>query len=48
VQVHDAGLAAHQSADMRFGGDAQQFIEGRLAAAMVADRQFADAEYRAR
>ena len=46
MQMDDAGLAAHQAADMRLGGDAQQFVEGRLAAAVVADGQFADADQR--
>ena len=44
VQVHDAGLAAHQPADVRLGRDAQQLVQRRLARAMVADRHLADAD----
>jgi hypothetical protein len=44
VQVDDAGLAAHQAGHMRLGGEPQQFVEGRLAGTVVADRQFADAD----
>ena len=44
VQVQDAGLARDQPGDVRIARDAQQLVESRLAGAMVADRQFADAD----
>ena len=46
VQMQDAGLAGHHAGDMAFGCDPQQLIERRLARAMVADRDFADADQR--
>ena len=44
VQVHDAGLSGHEPADVRVAGDPEQLVERRLAGAVVADRQLADAE----
>ena len=44
VQVHDAGLPAHEPAHVRVARHAEQLVERRLARAMVADRQLADAE----
>ena len=42
VQVHDAGLAAHQPAHVRLRGEPQQVVQRGLARAMVADRHLAD------
>ena len=42
MQVHNSGLAAHQPAHVRLGRNAEQFIECRLARAMVADGHLAD------
>ena len=46
MQMQHSGLAGHQSGDVRLGRDADEFIEGRLAGAVVADRQLADADHR--
>ena len=46
VQVQDAGLARHEAGDVAFGCDSQQLVERRLARAVVADRDFADADQR--
>ncbi len=44
VEVKDARLPAHQSAHVRVGRDAQQLVLGRLAGAVIADRQLTHAE----
>ena len=46
MQVQHAGLAGHEAGHVGIGGETENFIEGRLARAVVADRQFADAEQR--
>ncbi len=44
VKVHDAGLSRHQPADVGVAGDPEQLVQRRLAGAVVADRQLADAQ----
>ena len=44
VQVHDAGLAGHQSADVGIAGNPEQLVQRGLAGAVVADRQLAHAQ----
>ena len=46
VQMQDAGLAGHQAGDVGIGRETQNLVEGRLARAVIADREFADAEQR--
>ena len=46
MQMQHAGLAGHQARHMGLGSDPQEFIEGRLAGAVVADRQLAHADHR--
>ena len=46
MQMQDAGLAGHHASDMALGGDSQQFVQRGLARAMIADRDFADADQR--
>ena len=46
VQVQHAGFAGHEAGHVGIGGETENLIEGRLARAVIADREFADAEQR--
>ncbi len=46
VEVQHAGFAGHEAGHVGIGGETENFIEGRLARAVVADREFADPEQR--
>src|SRR6185295_11491417 len=44
MKVHHAGLSGHEPPDVRVARHPEQLVERRLAGAVVADRQLADAE----
>ena len=46
MEVQHAGLAGHETGHVGIGGETENLIEGRLARAVVADREFADPEQR--